>query len=154
MLEKMMREKVVCQISVFILNVRISSCQSGWGWRMAVLDTVLYWPQSINTNHKANINHACPFSSGVNKRWNRVAFSSVLWKALYPTQWTRNVWSFDYIPPKDTDIPQVDVINSFCHSHQSTYRVWTIKYIEDPKWVPLAQMHTLGPFKNQTGSLA
>jgi hypothetical protein len=34
-------------------------------------------------------------------------FSSVLWKALYPTQWTRGVWSFDYIPPKDTDIPQV-----------------------------------------------
>ena len=34
----------------------------------------------------------------------------MLWKALYPTQWTRGVWSFDYTPPIDTDIPQVVTI--------------------------------------------
>ena len=32
----------------------------------------------------------------------------MLWKALYPTQWTRGVWSFDYIPPKDSDITLVN----------------------------------------------
>jgi len=34
----------------------------------------------------------------VNHRWRKVAFSSVFWRALYPTQWARGQWSFDYIP--------------------------------------------------------
>jgi len=34
----------------------------------------------------------------INHRWRKVAFSSVFWKALYPTQWARGQWSFDYIP--------------------------------------------------------
>jgi len=34
----------------------------------------------------------------VNHRWRKVAFSSVFWKAMYPTQWARGQWSFDYIP--------------------------------------------------------
>ena len=40
-------------------------------------------------------------------------FSSVLWKALYPTQWTRGVWSFDYNPPKESDIPKVNKLLAF-----------------------------------------
>ena len=35
----------------------------------------------------------------VNKRWKRVAYSSVFWKAIYPTQWARGQWSFDLIAP-------------------------------------------------------
>ncbi len=46
--------------------------------------------------------HMCPRSlmacAGVNRRWRKVAFSSVFWRALYPTQWARGQWSFDYIP--------------------------------------------------------
>jgi len=34
----------------------------------------------------------------INHRWRKVAFSSVFWKALYPTRWARGQWSFDYIP--------------------------------------------------------
>merc|ERR1739844_463068 len=37
-------------------------------------------------------------SGAINHRWRKVAFSSVFWKALYPTQWARGQWSFDYIP--------------------------------------------------------
>merc|ERR1712001_730130 len=35
----------------------------------------------------------------VNRLWKNLAFSSVFWKALYPTQWGRGQWSFDYIQP-------------------------------------------------------
>ena len=35
----------------------------------------------------------------VNKRWRQVAYSSVFWKAMYPTQWARGQWSFDFIAP-------------------------------------------------------
>ena len=37
-------------------------------------------------------------SGAINHRWRKVAFSSVFWKAMYPTQWARGQWSFDYIP--------------------------------------------------------
>ena len=33
----------------------------------------------------------------VSQRWQKVAFSSVFWRALYPTQWARGQWSFDYL---------------------------------------------------------
>lgn len=35
---------------------------------------------------------------GVNRLCRKIVFSSVFWKALYPTQWARGIWSFDYIP--------------------------------------------------------
>ena len=34
--------------------------------------------------------------SGVTRQWNRIALSSELWQAIYPTQWARGCWSLDY----------------------------------------------------------
>ena len=35
----------------------------------------------------------------VNKKWWQVAYSPIFWKALYPTQWARGQWSFDFMAP-------------------------------------------------------
>ena len=38
-------------------------------------------------------------ASAVSKKWNRIALSSALWQAIYPTQWARGCWSLDYQSP-------------------------------------------------------
>ena len=35
----------------------------------------------------------------VNNKWRQLAYSPIFWKALYPTQWARGQWSFDFIAP-------------------------------------------------------
>jgi len=38
-------------------------------------------------------------ASAVTHQWNRIALSSALWQAIYPTQWARGCWSLDYQSP-------------------------------------------------------
>lgn len=47
--------------------------------------------------------------SGVTRQWNRIALSSELWQAIYPTQWARGCWSLDYQSPDlEKDLKSAD----------------------------------------------
>ena len=48
-------------------------------------------------------------------------FSSTLWQAIYPTQWSRGNWSFDYASPDlDNDLHSLDSSTESVISSSST----------------------------------
>jgi len=57
-------------------------------------------PEELLVSIFSNLDPRALINCGaVNKRWRQVAYSSVFWKAMYPTQWARGQWSFDFIAP-------------------------------------------------------
>ena len=48
-------------------------------------------------------------------------FSSTLWQAIYPTQWSRGNWSFDYSSPDlESDLHSLDSSTESVISSSST----------------------------------
>lgn len=58
--------------------------------------------------------------AAVSRRWRRIAYSSVFWQALYPTQWARGQWSFDYIPPELKEAADDDYSNTLLLTRSSS----------------------------------
>lgn len=79
-------------------------------------------------------------SASVNRRWRIVVFSSVFWRALYPTQWARGQWSFDYIPPDLKALSTFSTLSStsssLASSNESLDSVDSVDSVEDDDGQP------------------
>jgi len=59
--------------------------------------------------------------SAICRRWREVALSPTLWQAIYPTQWARGNWSFDYdTPDLDRDLKSLESSTESLISNSST----------------------------------
>lgn len=59
--------------------------------------------------------------SAVCRSWREVALSPTLWQAIYPTQWARGNWSFDYdTPDLDRDLKSLESSTESLISNSST----------------------------------
>jgi len=91
-----------------------------------------------------------------NRRWRNLAFSSVFWKALYPTQWARGQWSFDYHAP-DLKVED-DIMASFTNlSSASSSLSSSLSSLDDdvgssPKCEESADVNPLAPLAPNSSS--